>query len=142
MSRLIASSPPGWAVVGVDFNPAYVAYARDRANSERLANLSFEKGDSHALRFADASFDFIWSRFVLYFLPRPEEAIREFRRLLRPGGEVVVALHDFPNIIDHPKMPTCEIAEHAPFHRFGTPISLKDCRRCCPTAAFAKFPSK
>jgi ubiquinone/menaquinone biosynthesis C-methylase UbiE len=100
MARLMASTHPAWDVVGVDFNPAYVAYARDRG---RFANLSFEQGDLRALNFADASFDVVWSRFVLYFLPCPEDAIREFRRVLRPGGEVVVALHNFPNMIDHPE---------------------------------------
>jgi SAM-dependent methyltransferase len=100
MARLMASTHPEWDVVGVDFNPAYVAYARDRG---RLANLSFEQGDLRALKFTDASFDVIWSRFVLYFLPNPEDAIREFRRVLRPGGDVVVALHNFPNMIDHPE---------------------------------------
>jgi ubiquinone/menaquinone biosynthesis C-methylase UbiE len=100
MARLIASTHPDWDVVGVDFNRAYVAYARDRGC---FANLSFEQGDLRALNFADASFDVIWSRFVLYFLPSPEDAIREFRRVLRPGGEVVVALHNFPNMIDHPE---------------------------------------
>jgi ubiquinone/menaquinone biosynthesis C-methylase UbiE len=83
MARLIASTHPEWDVVGVDFNPAYVAYARD---SGRFANLSFEQGDLRALKFADASFDVIWSRFVLYFLPSPEDAIREFRRVLRPAA--------------------------------------------------------
>jgi ubiquinone/menaquinone biosynthesis C-methylase UbiE len=100
MARLIASTHPEWDVVGVDFNPAYVDYARGRG---RLTNLSFEQGDLRALNFADASFDIIWSRFVLYFLPGPEDAIREFRRVLRPGGEVIVALHNFPNMIDHPE---------------------------------------
>jgi ubiquinone/menaquinone biosynthesis C-methylase UbiE len=87
MARLMASTYPEWDVVGVDFNPAYVAYARDRG---RLANLSFEQGDLRALKFTDASFDVIWSRFVLYFLPSPEDAIREFRRVLRPGARLLL----------------------------------------------------
>ena len=66
MARLMASTHPEWDMVGVDFSPAYIAYARDRS---RFANLSFEQGDLRALNFADASFDVIWSRFVLYFLP-------------------------------------------------------------------------
>ena len=40
MARL-TSTHPGWDIVGIDFNPAYVAYARDRG---RFANLSFEQG--------------------------------------------------------------------------------------------------
>ena len=95
MARLMASTHPEWDVVGVDFNPAYVAYARDRA---RLANLSFEQGDLRALNFPDSSFDVIWSRFVLYFLPSPEDAIREFRRVLRPGW-----LLPATTLIDHPE---------------------------------------
>jgi ubiquinone/menaquinone biosynthesis C-methylase UbiE len=75
MARLIASTHPEWDVVGVDFNSAYIAYARDRG---RFANLSFERGDLRALNLADASFDVIWSRFVLYFLPSPEDAIENF----------------------------------------------------------------
>jgi SAM-dependent methyltransferase len=100
MARLMAATHPEWDVVGVDFNTVYVDYARARS---RLANLVFEQGDLGALNFADSSFDVIWSRFVLYFLPNPEDAIREFRRVLRPGGEVVVALHNFPRMIDHPE---------------------------------------
>jgi ubiquinone/menaquinone biosynthesis C-methylase UbiE len=87
MARLIASTHPEWDVVGVDFNSAYIAYARDRG---RFANLSFERGDLRALKFADASFDVIWSRFVLYFLRSPEDAIREFRRVLRPGERLLL----------------------------------------------------
>jgi ubiquinone/menaquinone biosynthesis C-methylase UbiE len=100
MARVIASAHPEWDVVGVDFNPAYVAYARDHS---RLANLSFQLGDLRALEFTGASFDAVWSRFVLYFLPSPEDAIGEFRRVLRPGGEIVVVLHNFPNMMDYPE---------------------------------------
>jgi ubiquinone/menaquinone biosynthesis C-methylase UbiE len=103
MARLMASSHPDWDVVGVDFNSNYVAYARGRGRAASLANLSFEQGDLRALNFANASFDVIWSRFVLYFLPSPDDALREFRRVLHAGGEVVVALHNFPNMIDHPE---------------------------------------
>jgi SAM-dependent methyltransferase len=103
MARLMACSHPEWDVVGVDFSPGYVAYARDRGRAESLKNLSFEQGDLRALRFATASFDVIWSRFVLYFLPKPEEAIEEFRRVLKPNGEAVIALHNWSTMSDHPE---------------------------------------
>jgi SAM-dependent methyltransferase len=102
MARLIASSHPEWDVVGLDVNPNYVSYARDRAKAASLENSAFEHGNLQALRFEKASFDVVWSRFVLYFLPQPEIAIAEFRRILRPGGEIVVALHNWSTLIDYP----------------------------------------
>ena len=94
MARLFASHHPDAEVVGIDLNPGYIAYARERASTEGLANLSFEVGDLQSLPFPDASFDFVWSQFVLYFLPSPEVAIREFRRVLRPDGTVAVTLQE------------------------------------------------
>ena len=94
VARMIAERHPDTEVVGMDLKPDYVAYARRFAEARGLANLSFEEGDVQALPFPDASFDRVWSQFVLYFLPRPEAAIAEFRRVLRPGGRVAVALHE------------------------------------------------
>ena len=64
MARLMASTYPGWDVVGIDFNPNYITYARNQSRAASLENLTFEQGDLRALRFAAASFDVIWSRFV------------------------------------------------------------------------------
>ncbi|MBV9654905.1 MAG: class I SAM-dependent methyltransferase [Acetobacteraceae bacterium] len=94
MARLLASHNPAVEVVGIDLNPSYVAFARERAAADTLANLSFEVGDLQSLPFPDTSFDFIWSQFVLYFVPSPDLAIREFRRVLRPEGAVAVSLHE------------------------------------------------
>jgi SAM-dependent methyltransferase len=96
ISRLIAKRHPDARVTGVDLNPAYSADAARRAAAEGLSNLTFETGDVTALRFADASVDLIWTQFVLYFLPHPELALAEFRRLLRPGGRLVAVLHEDP----------------------------------------------
>jgi ubiquinone/menaquinone biosynthesis C-methylase UbiE len=83
MGRLLASRDPCTKVVGVDFNRGYVAYARKRASEDELTNLSFETGDLQDLTCDDRSFDIIWSQFVLYFLPHPEAALEEFRRLIK-----------------------------------------------------------
>ena len=83
-SRLIAKRYPDARVTGVDLSPAFAADAARRSTAECLSNRAFETGDIAALRFADASVDLIWTQFVLYFLPRPELALAEFRRLLRP----------------------------------------------------------
>ncbi len=92
MTRLLARNYPGTPVTGFDLNADYLAYARARAAAEGLENIKFEQGDLQEIPFADASFDVVWSKFVLFFLPRPEDAVRELRRVTRPGGQVTVAL--------------------------------------------------
>jgi ubiquinone/menaquinone biosynthesis C-methylase UbiE len=103
MSRLLASRFPETEVVGLDLNPDYLAYARGCATAERLPNLSFEQGDVQSLPFADGVFDVVWSQWVLYFLLRPDLALREFRRVLRPGGVVLIALDDRPLLTNYPE---------------------------------------
>jgi SAM-dependent methyltransferase len=89
MSRLIARSFPDVEVVGVDLREQYLDYARARARSEGIANLSFQHGDVFALPFADGSFDLVWSKYLLQWLREPKAALAEFKRATRPGGHVV-----------------------------------------------------
>ena len=96
VSRLVAATYPDCEVVGVDLNPDYVAYAAARAKADGLANLTYEQGDLQSLRFADRTFDVVWSQFVLYFLPDPQAGLREFGRVTRLGGQVITALHQLP----------------------------------------------
>jgi ubiquinone/menaquinone biosynthesis C-methylase UbiE len=108
MARLLASRHPDAAVVGLDLNPRYLAYARARAAAEGLTNLAFVQGDVQALPFQGSSFDLAWSQSVLYFLPRPTDAVREFRRVLAPGGALVVALNDSPLLMNEPEDPALQ----------------------------------
>src|SRR5919198_709666 len=79
----------GHRVTGVDFAPAMLAEARRKA-AERGASIRFEEADAEQLPFADRSFDLVISRHVLWTLPHPEAAIDEWKRVLRPGGRLVV----------------------------------------------------
>ena len=103
MARLLASRHPDASVIGFDLNGSYLDYARRIAANEGLANISFREGDIQALPFADASFDLIWSKHVLFFVPRIEDALREFRQTIRPGGQVVIALENWPGIVLDPQ---------------------------------------
>jgi ubiquinone/menaquinone biosynthesis C-methylase UbiE len=96
VARHVAARFPEAEIVGVDLSPAYVAYAQKRAAAEGLNNVTFEQGDLQDLRFAPATFDVVWSQFVLYFLEDPKRAMQGFRRITKPGGKVVAALHQLP----------------------------------------------
>jgi len=76
--------------VGVDID----ADARELARAELLLanvpNCSLRKGDMYRLPFDDQDFDTVVMDDVLGTAARPVEALREARRLLRPGGRMLI----------------------------------------------------
>jgi ubiquinone/menaquinone biosynthesis C-methylase UbiE len=89
MSRLIAGSFPQAEVVGIDLREQYLEFARARARDADLGNLTFRHGDVFALPFPDASFDVVWSKYLLQWLREPKLALAEMKRVTKPGGCVV-----------------------------------------------------
>ena len=89
MSRLIAASFPHAEVVGVDLREQYLDFARARARNEGIRNLTFRNGDVFALPFPDASFDVVWSKYLLQWLREPKSALAGMQRVTKPGGCVV-----------------------------------------------------
>ena len=88
LARLVA---PG-RVIGIDTSDIVVANANGLAADNDLHNVAFQTGDAYALDFPDASFDVVHAHQVLQHLADPLAALREFRRVLRPGG--VLAARD------------------------------------------------
>ncbi len=79
------------SVCGLDFSPIYIAYAKRQNHDPRL---DFKAGDACALPFADENFDHSLSMLVLQFIPDAQLAIREMRRVTRPGGTVAAVTWD------------------------------------------------
>jgi SAM-dependent methyltransferase len=92
LAAAIAAAAPSGTIIGVDPAEAYVAAAQLRLTSDRVR---FEIGDARRLRFADASFDRTMSALMLNFVPDPGTAVREMRRVTRPGGSVAAAVWDY-----------------------------------------------
>lgn len=67
-----------------------------------LGNLRFEVGDALTLSYDDDSFDIVHAHQVLQHLQDPVHALREFRRVTRPGGTVAVRDADYAAIPWHP----------------------------------------
>ena len=82
----------GADLIGVDLFPAAVAEAKARADSfVEPGRARFEVGDLTELRFAAATFDAAMSIAVLWSIPRPEKALAEIARVLRPGGRIGIS---------------------------------------------------
>jgi ubiquinone/menaquinone biosynthesis C-methylase UbiE len=76
-------------VVGCDPDPRMVARAAAAA-AERRAPVSYVIAAAERLPFADHSFDVVTMITVLAFVPRPESALGEIARVLKPGGRLVL----------------------------------------------------
>ena len=77
----------GFNVTGLDFSANMVEVAR--CNSEKYGvKYDVVQGDAMDLPFEDDSFDFIASNYALWAIPDPEKAMKEWLRVLRPGGRV------------------------------------------------------
>lgn len=77
----------GASVKGLDLSPALLVEARRNAAIVG-ADIAFTEGDVEALPYPDASFDVVLSQFGHMFAPRPERAIAEMLRVLKPGGRI------------------------------------------------------
>jgi SAM-dependent methyltransferase len=86
----IATARLGGRVVGVDYVPALLERARERAAADGLA-VEFVEGDAEALPFPDASFDAVTSVFGAMFAPDQRRAAAELLRVSRPGGTIALA---------------------------------------------------
>src|SRR5256884_2351328 len=77
----------GAQVTGLDLTPELLERARENA---RIAGVDIEwhQGDVEQLPFADGAYDMVLSQFGHIFAPRPEVAISEMLRVLKPGGTV------------------------------------------------------
>ncbi len=92
--RLCARQPGGdieGQLVASDINAAMLAVGQERLrNRGWLRNLEFVLANAEALPFADNSFDLITMAFGLRNVTNQQQALNEMRRVLKPGGRVLV----------------------------------------------------
>lgn len=82
-------------VIGVDIAPAYLREARQRADASPYApSIHVQTGTIEHLPFDDNTFDLAWCGQSFGSLPDPVDALRELRRVVRPGGIVAVLEND------------------------------------------------
>jgi SAM-dependent methyltransferase len=77
--------PTGHVVV-TDLAPQMLDIARENAARARLENLSYAVVDAHTLPYDDESFDRVTCRLGVMFFWDCTQALREIRRVLKPGG--------------------------------------------------------
>jgi arsenite methyltransferase len=98
-AEILEQVGPEGSVVGVDRSEPMLALAAKRC--EGHANVAFERGDVTALPVADADFDRALSVQVLEYVADIPAALAELRRVLRPGGRLLLWDVDWATVSWH-----------------------------------------
>jgi len=78
-------------ITGVDLSEPMLEHARRlRAECALDARIDYRLADASALPFPDAGFDAVFSNTILHHIPDPAPFLREARRVLRPGGALLI----------------------------------------------------
>lgn len=87
----ITAARAGAQVTGLDLTPALLDQARENARIAQVEQVVWTEGDAENLPYPEASFDVVVSQFGHMFAPRPDVAVAQMRRVLKPGGRIAFA---------------------------------------------------
>ena len=86
----LALAPKVQFVYGIDLTAEMLRRARAYQSEKGIANAAFLRGEAEQLPYADASFDLVSCQMASHHIPKPELALREMVRVMRPEGRLLV----------------------------------------------------
>ncbi len=133
LSQAILAEAFPLSIIGVDPSSPFVARASELVRDPRA---SFRVGNAMGLEFAAATFDAAACALVLNFVPEPNVAVAEMKRVVKPGGRVGACVWDYAGGMrmmrafwDAAVELNPEAMQHDEGHRF--PIARPDALRGC-----------
>jgi len=87
----ITAARAGARVTALDLTPELLEQSRENCRIAQREDIVLTEGDAEQLPYPDASFDVVLSQFGHMFAPRPDVAIAEMHRVLKPGGRIAFA---------------------------------------------------
>lgn len=120
--------PHNITVVGMDLSPGMLAKARSKVQREKLGHCVLIQGDAMMPPFAEHSFDHIMITHVVSVVSDPQKLMGWARRMLKPGGRIVVLNHF---LSPHPFLAWWEKILNPIFVKIGwrSDLALEDCLR-------------
>src|SRR2546429_784536 len=119
---LAARIAPG-RVTAVEVSADALELARAEAERRGRSNIEFVVSDVHALDLPDDTFDVVHAHQVLQHVADPVAALREMRRVTRPGGIVAARDGDYAGFIWFPALP--ELDQWLAVYRPGAPANRR-----------------
>jgi ubiquinone/menaquinone biosynthesis C-methylase UbiE len=75
---------------GIDLTEEMLRQARAFQHERQIANVCFDCGEAEQLPYADATFDLVTCQCSLHHMPKPQLALREVVRVMKPEGRLVI----------------------------------------------------
>jgi ubiquinone/menaquinone biosynthesis C-methylase UbiE len=88
----IPTFPSGKTITAIDISPKMLEQAQPRIEAYQ-GDISAQVMDVHELAFDDDSFDQVFTSCTFCSVPNPVEGLRALRRVLKPGGELIMFEH-------------------------------------------------
>jgi Methylase involved in ubiquinone/menaquinone biosynthesis len=85
----LALAPHVREVIALDFTYPMLEAAQQLAHERQITNIRFVEGDAHAIPLADHSLDIVACRKAAHHFVDVPQALREWSRVLKPGGELI-----------------------------------------------------
>ena len=109
-TRMLAEHFPDASVTGLEYDPALVAHAA--AHTGNRSGVHFEQGDASRISHSDASFDLVFTRYLLTHNPDPAAVVRGMLRVARPGGYAVAFEPDASIDYCYPPHPCMDLVNY------------------------------
>ncbi|MCG3127186.1 MAG: 2-phytyl-1,4-naphtoquinone methyltransferase [Phycisphaerae bacterium] len=106
LARLVG---PAGRIIAVDESPRFVEHLRERCQRESVGNVDARVGDVQSPDVAAGTVDGAYARWVICFVPRPQDVVAAVARALRPRG--VFAIQDYFNYVALALAPRSPILE-------------------------------
>ncbi len=85
--------PPRCRLTGIDLSDKMLEKAQEKIEELGLDNVTLKVMDASAMDFADNEFDGALATYVISAVPDPLGVLREMRRVVKPGGAIVILNH-------------------------------------------------
>ena len=119
----------GHHVEGIDLTPSMLEEAEALCAQLEL-DIPFRRMDAQALDYGDSCFDVVLSRNLTWTLPDPEQAYREWFRVLRPGGVLLNFDADYAAHVRSQSSQNRSVAPDSPYGHVGMTDALQRGKRC------------
>ncbi len=123
---VIATACPGLELAGIDLEPRQIDSARQYLAGLGVHGADLRVGNAERLPWRDGRFDHVFIMWLLEHLAEPRGVLAEARRVLVPGGTIVVIETDYASFLTYPECANYEYLRRAQYDLFaenGNPIA-------------------